>query len=207
MATTVDHLGDERWVRVLRSFEDAAGNRFEAGETGWIRRIHLDRATFDITIDLEQGASLRQVVLFNMRHPGDVPRSGRMKEYFEVTGLEYRQEPKPEGAAAYDEDLSTRPAWYRAAVALEKRDRFDEAEACIRAAIPHAAFTFTVAEMYRERMLRLWAAGDAAGAEKAKAMSLGAAYFYASMATSGGEGTAMKRECEAFVRSLGLDRQ
>ncbi len=204
MATTVDHLANEQWVRVRRSFVDAAGNRFEEGEIGWIRFIHFDRVSFGIRIEIEQGEVVRNLVLFDSRQTGDLPRSGRMKEFLEVTGREYRAEPK--AAAIYVEDLSNEPAWYRDAVALEKQDRLSEAEECIRTAIPHASYAFKVSDLYRARMLRLRSVGDEAGAEMAGEMALGAAYGYASMATSGGEGTAMLREAKEFISLRGLEK-
>jgi hypothetical protein len=51
--------GMHQLVRVLRSFTDAAGNRFEEGETGRIRKIELDWKTFVCTIELEQGEEVQ----------------------------------------------------------------------------------------------------------------------------------------------------
>jgi len=122
-----------------RSCKDAEGKRVEDGETGWIRFIHFDRMSFAITIEGEQGDLVGNLVLFNSPQSGDVP------------GREYLYE--PEAAAVYPEDSSDEPAWYHAAGALEKQDRFLEAEECIRVAIPCAAYAFRVSNMSRERML------------------------------------------------------
>ena len=92
--------------------------------------------------------------------------------------------------------------WMERAEALEKEDRLIEAEAVLRDSIPHQAFALTIAEMYRRRMLRLADAADAPGAAEARQKASDWAYFYASQATSGGEGTAMSAERDEFLRSL-----
>ena len=83
--------------------------------------------------------------------------------------------------------------------ALEREDRLIEAEAAIREAIPHQAFALEIAEMYRRRMLRLQGGPQAA---EARQKAADWAYFYASQATSGGEGTAMSAERDEFLRTL-----
>jgi hypothetical protein len=94
------------------------------------------------------------------------------------------------------------PAWWQQALALERQDRFDEAEEAIRNGVPHLAFAHAIADMYRLRMLRLKGAGDAPGALDAFKRSSNYIFFYASQATSGGEGTALSAERDAFRAQL-----
>lgn len=98
---------------------------------------------------------------------------------------------------------SSKPAWWNKARALEQADQLEAAEALLKDSIPHQAFALEIAEMYRERMLRLRAAGDREGASEAWRKSYNWACFYASQATSGGEGTAMSVERDDFLRTLG----
>ena len=92
--------------------------------------------------------------------------------------------------------------WISRAEALEKDNRLIEAEALIREAVPHQAFALVIAEMYRRRMLRLASGGDAQGAAEARQKASDWAYYYASQATSGGEGTAMSVDRDEFLRTL-----
>lgn len=102
-----------------------------------------------------------------------------------------RSAPSPDG-----------PPWWQLAKALELADHFDEAEATIRAAIPHLAFAAAIAELYRDRMLRLQASGDAPGARAAFAKSSDWICSYAGFATSGGEGAALSLERDEFLAGL-----
>jgi hypothetical protein len=95
-----------------------------------------------------------------------------------------------------------KPDWWRKARALESADRLDEAEEAIRNGIPNLYFAIATASMYRDRMIRLKAAGDTAGAEAAYKQAISFAYFYASLATSGGEGMALSGERDAFPKEL-----
>ncbi|MEO8068285.1 MAG: hypothetical protein ABI599_11385 [Flavobacteriales bacterium] len=97
------------------------------------------------------------------------------------------------------------PAWWNKAVALEQQDRLEEAEQVIRDGVPHLAFAHATADMYRLRMLRLKSAGDAPGALAAFKKSSHFIFFYASMATSGGEGTALSEERDEFREQLVSD--
>ena len=92
--------------------------------------------------------------------------------------------------------------WMSRAEALEKDNRLTEAEALIREAVPDQAFALVIAEMYRRRMLRLASGGDAQGAAEARQKASDWAYYYASQATSGGEGTAMSVDRDEFLRTL-----
>lgn len=97
----------------------------------------------------------------------------------------------------------SKPEWWNKARELEGRDELQAAEKVLTDAIPHQAFALEIAEMYRDRMLRLRALGDTARAEGAWREAYNWASFYASQATSGGEGTAMSRERDAFHATLG----
>lgn len=108
----------------------------------------------------------------------------------------------PQGAPAEEQPAPALPAWWHEAVALEQQDRFAEAEQLIREAVPHLAFAYAIADMYRLRMLRLKAAGDAAGALDAFTRSSTFIFTYAGMATSGGEGAALSEERDAFRAQL-----
>jgi hypothetical protein len=98
---------------------------------------------------------------------------------------------------------STKPDWWHKARELEKADQLEAAETVLKDAIPHQAFALEIAELYRERMVRFLALNDHTRAAEARQQSSDWAHFYASQATSGGEGTAMSRERDAFLATLG----
>ena len=94
------------------------------------------------------------------------------------------------------------PDWWKQAQALEREDRLTEAEKVISDSVRHQGFAIQIAELYRLRMLRLRANGDAAGATAAREKASHWAYFYASQATSGGEGMALSLQRDEFLRTL-----
>lgn len=94
------------------------------------------------------------------------------------------------------------PAWWHQALALEGSDRLPEAERLIKDSVPNLHFAAVTADLYRQRMLRLKEAGDALGAESAYRKADDWIGFYASQATSGGEGTALSQERDAFRAEL-----
>ncbi len=96
----------------------------------------------------------------------------------------------------------TGPDWWMAALLLERANRLREAEECISQAVDHIGASLQVAELYRQRMLRLLREGDNAGAEQARAMAVRWVHHYAASATSGGEGAALSRERDAFLARL-----
>lgn len=95
-----------------------------------------------------------------------------------------------------------KPAWWNKARELEAANKLKEAEALLKESIPHQAFALEIAEMYRERMERFLTAKDHAKAIEARKEAENWAYFYASQATSGGEGTAMSVERDEFLATL-----
>ena len=94
------------------------------------------------------------------------------------------------------------PDWWMAALLMERADRLAEAEQCITDAIDHIGAALQVAELYRQRMLRLQDCGQPGEALKARAAAIHWAHRYAASATSGGEGTALSRERDAFIAQL-----
>lgn len=106
---------------------------------------------------------------------------------------------EPEPAPSTDDG---RPAWWHEAQALEATDDLEAAEQHIRTHCPHIGFACATADLYRLRMQRLQAAGDAAGADDAHRRSSEFIHHYASLATSGGEGAALSMERDAFLAEL-----
>jgi hypothetical protein len=98
--------------------------------------------------------------------------------------------------------MSTQPGWFLQAEALERENRLTEAEDVISKAVRDQGFAISIAEMYRKRMIRLRAMGDDAGAAEARKKASEWAYFYASQATSGGEGLALSHQRDIFLGTL-----
>ncbi len=94
------------------------------------------------------------------------------------------------------------PDWWMAALLMERADRLAEAEQCITDAIDHIGAAIQVAELYRQRMLRLQDSGQPGEALKAREAAIRWAHRYAASATSGGEGVALSRERDAFIAQL-----
>jgi hypothetical protein len=103
--------------------------------------------------------------------------------------------------AAHDQIMTT-PDWWARALALEAEGDVAAAETLLRDAIPHVAFAAQTAELHAHRMRRLQAAGDHDGAARAFADAKRWITFYASLATSGGEGMALSAERDRFLASL-----
>lgn len=99
--------------------------------------------------------------------------------------------------------MSQKPDWWTRARELEAAGKLKEAEDLLHDAIPCQAFALEIAEMYRDRMIRLRQSGNHADADAARSEAVKWAHFYASQATSGGEGTAMSVERDAFLATLG----
>ena len=111
--------------------------------------------------------------------------------------LSHEQTPSTHSPAS-----SQRPAWWHDARALEAQNQLEAAEKAIHDGCQHMGFAASTAEMYRQRMLRLKAAGDRAGALDAFQRASRFISFYASMATSGGEGAALSLERDRFRAQL-----
>jgi hypothetical protein len=209
MACTIDHLSADHRIRVIRRFRDARGIEHEAGETGVIRRIELDWPANEIVIEWEHGP---------MRFRLDAregPRNGGMKEYFKV--LEYapppRPRPPPPAPPAPQPVLDDSPQedWDAAAAlvwALAARGRFDEARTQVLRiqSWPHRMGGDEKARWLSEHLGRAAAAHafDADGAvyDWLKEWCIGLLYQWGSGATSGGEGTARRREMDVVEKSF-----
>jgi hypothetical protein len=113
-------------------------------------------------------------------------------------------EPRPRGEATSSSSTgsSALPAWWTRALELEAQGQLEAAESTIREGCPYIGFAASTAEMYRRRMNRLKAAGDRAGALDAFKRSSDFISYYASMATSGGEGAALSYERDQFRAQL-----
>lgn len=93
-------------------------------------------------------------------------------------------------------------AWWERALAFERANRTDDAELVIRNAVPHLSFASQTAELYAVRMRRLQAAGEHDAASIAFNAAKRWITFYASLATSGGEGAALSVERDQFLTAL-----
>ncbi len=94
------------------------------------------------------------------------------------------------------------PAWWKKALALEAQNELEAAEKVIHDGCQHIGAAASTAEMYRLRMCRLLEAGDREGAKEAFKKSSDFISFYASCATSGGEGAALSLERDRFRAEL-----
>jgi nucleoside-diphosphate-sugar epimerase len=102
-----------------------------------------------------------------------------------------------------DAKLAGDPHWWRDAVLLERADRLEEAEQTVLKAVNHLGAFSSVARLYEERFARLSAAGQKEAAAAAKERAIDWLDVYASMATSGGEGTALSNERDRRIVALG----
>ena len=96
-----------------------------------------------------------------------------------------------------------KPEWWNRARQLELAGALKEAEEIIKKGVRSFSFAYEIADLYRQRMDRLRQAGDAAGAQQARKAAIDWIYFYASQATSGGEGAAFSGERDGFLAELG----
>lgn len=176
--------------------------RFAFFEDGG-RLVHFSLTAPVLVADALRNVWIEAVATFALANPrGATPRAPEptpapTPEPQRAPSLDPRPAPEPEPAPSPDG-----PAWWQRAKALELADHFDEAEATIRAAVPHLAFAAAIAELYRDRMRRLQASGDLVAARTAFEASANWIRFYASQATSGGEGAALSLERDEFLDSL-----
>ena len=99
--------------------------------------------------------------------------------------------------------LTGPPAWWTAAEALEAEGRTDEAVALVDRECKFQGALLSQAELWARAMRRALEAGDRSAARTAWEKSSNLAYAYAASATSGGEGTALSKERDAFLARLG----
>lgn len=107
--------------------------------------------------------------------------------------------------AAEQPPADGKPAWWREALELERNDQLESAEAHIHHQCQHLGYAYATADLYRLRMIRLKDAGDAKGARDAFQKASRFIRFYASMATSGGEGEALSLQRDEFRAQLVAD--
>lgn len=105
-------------------------------------------------------------------------------------------------APAEEPEDQSQPAWWRNAKRLERENRLEEAEKAITDALQHIGAPSSVAQLYAERLDRLASAGDRAGAAESYKKAREWITYYASLATSGGEGAALSMERDEFLDDL-----
>ena len=99
---------------------------------------------------------------------------------------------------------SSGPAdWWVAAQSLEAEGKIEEAVGLVGRSCDLQGAIISQAELWARTMRRRVAAGDREGAKLAWQKSRDYAYGYAASATSGGEGTALSNERDAFLAQLG----
>jgi len=139
MACTVDHLCRDARVRVLQDFRDACGVLHRVGETAVIRSIELNWVSLDLTIEWERNGK-KETLLFSSKVTTG-PGNGRMREYFEVEGMEPLLPPAPKPPARLlvppiprktKSDEERYATGFARIEALISNHRFDEADAEIR---------------------------------------------------------------------------
>jgi hypothetical protein len=100
-------------------------------------------------------------------------------------------------------------AWARTAQSTNGPDQLLEMEEEMRRAINHIGAAASIAEMYAERMRAFQRAGNEPRAIAAFKLAVDWMGYYASTATSGGEGAALSYERDQFrdalVREFGYD--
>lgn len=213
MGVVIDHLRADCHVRVIREFRDLHGVECRTGEAGIIRRLGVDWALGEISLDWESEGRTGSLVFSLASKQG--PGNGRMRDYFEVmedaAPLPAKPGPAPRAAdPPREEPVDERgPAWWREALELESAGKIQEAEARILQGVDHIGGVSSVAVMHARRMRRFLQEGDAVAARKAFSDAERWIFHYASLATSGGEGAALSRERDLlraeWVGQLGYD--
>lgn len=102
-------------------------------------------------------------------------------------------------------NVSNPTSWWSEALELERADRLAEAQALIDRSVPHVGASLQTAELFRQRPIRLKPAGNHAGALAAFGKAMRFANFYASCASSAGEGLAFSEQRDAFRATLVAD--
>jgi hypothetical protein len=119
-----------------------------------------------------------------------------------LKSADYGNQDDVEDTVPASSGLSDEPEWMQRAQQLECEDRLEAMEKLIRDAIPSLHSAIATAEVYRRRWLRLLHS-DPVQAREARKQAAKLAFAYASYATSGGEGVALSRERDEFLRLLG----
>jgi hypothetical protein len=220
MATTIDHLRVDHRVTILRDFTDATGTTLRAGQCGVLRKQSFDQIRLEIQLEIERDDGEGKIALRFPLKASDGPRTGHMKEFFElgdyvaIPGSEpVRPEPAarkmivpaPKNVAAQNSG----PDWWQKARNMEGPDRLQELEEQILREAQHIGGAGSIAEMYAQRMRAFQHAGDEPRAVAAFKLASQWMSTYAGYATSGGEGAALSLERDLFhaalVREFGYD--
>lgn len=211
MATTIDHLGVDRIVKVLQTFTDAKGRAVPVGTTAMLTRLGQDWATQELIIEWDC-AGRREELRFALRAVRG-PRLGKMKEYFEVLGEKPDDRPSrlrldPAERKMIVPPKTKEPAhdqwpdWAHDAKKLEDSGDLKAAEELIQKNVPHIGCAASIAEMYARQMRMFQRAGDEPRAIAAFKKAVDWMGSYAASATSGGEGEALSRERDDFQAAL-----
>lgn len=139
---------------------------------------------------------------FELKNPRGSTSSPKIERKPDPVVEEYYEPPEPTEQPSAMPPSSEQPAWFVQAKQLELDNKLKEAEQLFKDNIPHQMFAMMIAEMYRDRSIRLNGEGDEQGAKQAVENARKWANHYASQATSGGEGEAMARERDAFLELL-----
>ena len=222
MGTVIDHLMSGHRITVIKAFADAKGVEHRAGESGVIQQMGLEWPEQEIWIEWErEGKGERMTFRLDARHG---PRSGAMREFFELG--EYVPKPRPDPAPARARailatmevlpGLITDPSQYEEAVervaVLASHRRFDETEAQILQITGWPCeFGWRIKEM-AHRLTGMAAAyvdePDPTTYLWLKNWAIHAWYMWGSGATSGGEGAAYAVEIRAGEKVLAdLDKR
>lgn len=199
-----DHPAPE-FVRLQVGEIRALGARHLFDGTQPLEQVHMLRAFRDDTLVLRARVTATPEQAANACNLAELLLASCVFDPLPQDEAETADE-SPEPAAAVDDtpapSADGRPAWWHRAAALEAAGELDAAETLLRESIPHLHFAYATADLYRLRMLRLQAAGDAAGAGDAFRRSGDFIRFYAGLATSGGEAAALSDERDAFLARL-----
>jgi hypothetical protein len=215
MSTTIDHLRADHRVQILRDFRDARGLQCHAGETAVIRQLRVDWIKFDLFIDWERNG--RQETLFFQHGAADGPRSGRMRDYFEIgervplpedtlVGRAARQAAELRSSVpALVEEPITDPVCYGDAVAriwaLAVQHRFADAAQQIRLILQapdeHAERLQNLAEDLVNLAAAYSTTDDGELYDWLRERGISLWYAWGSQATSGGEGSVRRLRIRA----------
>jgi hypothetical protein len=149
MGCVIDHLMRDHEIRVLKDFVDLRGVRHAAGDLAVLRDMEMDWNQQEISLEWERTDGSRETLFFSLKAK-EGPRSGAMREFFQLGPRVPLPEDTPAGRAAHRRtaakaltlpevapELITSPSLYEAAIqriwALAARKRFDEAEDQLRA--------------------------------------------------------------------------
>lgn len=209
MATVIDHLTADHHVRVIQDFTDAHAIMHYIGETGVLRRLEIDWPKQEVVMEWERNGT-RETMRFQL-FATQGPRNGRMREFFEVGDYAPVPQPATRPQPTALPAMSTLPEepiwgnppdWWHQALALDAEDKLEAAEDVIMKGAQHIGGASSVAEMYARRMRRFQRAGDELRALEAFKKANQWSSYYASLATSGGEGAALSLERDQFRSGL-----